>query len=346
MNVSTEPSLLIDVLKGVSRSFYLSMRVLPRALRAPVGVAYLLARAADTLADTSAAAPDVRIALLHRFRACLFGEGDKAQIKTIQAALSDQLTHEKERELLQRLPEVFALLDTLSSDDRQLIVSVVETLTDGMCFDLETFPSETAGKVIALNVDDELDQYTYWVAGCVGEFWTRQSYLHVPTLNQCYMQTSIEQGVQFGKALQLTNILRDLPRDLRIGRCYLPNDALTSAGLTPEMLMSPENSQQAHFLLVQYMQLALDYYASAEAYVLTIPASYRRLRLAALWPSLIGLATLGCLSRSECWLDPQVTIKVERRWVYRMIWRSLWQVGNDQKLKAWFAELRNGVILR
>ena len=42
---------LKDVLKGVSRSFYLTIRVLPKALREPVGLAYLLARAGDTIAD-------------------------------------------------------------------------------------------------------------------------------------------------------------------------------------------------------------------------------------------------------------------------------------------------------
>ena len=45
-------NLLEGLLKGVSRSFYLTLRVLPANLRQPVGLAYLLARAADTIADT------------------------------------------------------------------------------------------------------------------------------------------------------------------------------------------------------------------------------------------------------------------------------------------------------
>src|ERR1041385_7652516 len=44
--------LLTDLLKQVSRSFYLTMRVLPAAIRSQIGVAYLLARATDTIADT------------------------------------------------------------------------------------------------------------------------------------------------------------------------------------------------------------------------------------------------------------------------------------------------------
>src|SRR5512132_3171815 len=43
----------LDLLRDVSRSFYLSIRLLPAALRLPVGVAYLLARATDTVADSA-----------------------------------------------------------------------------------------------------------------------------------------------------------------------------------------------------------------------------------------------------------------------------------------------------
>ena len=45
--------LLSTLLKKVSRSFYLSMAILPNQLRLPISLAYLIARAADTIADTS-----------------------------------------------------------------------------------------------------------------------------------------------------------------------------------------------------------------------------------------------------------------------------------------------------
>ena len=38
----------LELLRPVSRSFYLSIRLLPRALRQPVALAYLLARTSDT----------------------------------------------------------------------------------------------------------------------------------------------------------------------------------------------------------------------------------------------------------------------------------------------------------
>ena len=49
----------------------------------------------------------------------------------------------------------------------------------------------------------------------------------------------IADGIRFGKGLQLVNILRDLPADLKNGRCYLPLEKLETARLLPETLLSP-----------------------------------------------------------------------------------------------------------
>ena len=52
MNPELKDVLLHDLLKRVSRSFYLTLTVLPRTIRTQIGLAYLFARAADTIADT------------------------------------------------------------------------------------------------------------------------------------------------------------------------------------------------------------------------------------------------------------------------------------------------------
>ena len=60
-------------LRGVSRSFYLSIRLLPAALRRPIAVAYLLARATDTVADTAALPADARRDLLETLTTAIEG---------------------------------------------------------------------------------------------------------------------------------------------------------------------------------------------------------------------------------------------------------------------------------
>ena len=58
-------------------------------------------------------------------------------------------------------------------------------------------------------------------------------------------------GVRFGKALQMTNVLRDVPTDLRIGRCYIPEEWIQDVGLTPLDLMDPANGAAARPALVR-----------------------------------------------------------------------------------------------
>ena len=212
--------LLGPLLKGVSRSFYLTLSVLPAGMRDPVGVAYLLARAADTIADTSLIPPEQRLELLLSLRASVNGTTtDDASIRRIAVEVANQQTQSDEKVLLESLDDALAVLAQLDDADRAAVRGIVTTLTEGMEFDLRTFPDERSGRVAALRTLDDLDRYTYLVAGCVGEFWTKMTYAHVPGALNGDPATLMENGVRFGKALQMVNVLRDCGKDLRIGRC-------------------------------------------------------------------------------------------------------------------------------
>ncbi len=335
INQAERQQLFIDILKGVSRSFYLTLRVLPNSVREPIGLAYLLARAADTLADTTVLPNDKRLNYLHCFKSYISNPNAAGGCDVIQTALQGTLENQDESRLLELLPQLFALFASQPEADKNLIRQVVNTLTDGMVFDLQTFPPEESGEIKALQQATELDHYTYMVAGCVGEFWTEISIAHNKALSHWDAEKQTGLGVQFGKGLQMTNILRDLPRDLRIGRCYLPQAWLNQHQLSVEQLLDKSNSSKAMPLLQQGVVVAEQHFAAAEQYVLAIPRRCIRLRLAALWPLLIGLATLEKLSASEDWLDTETTIKVERRWVYRMMLKSILLVCSNSALSRW-----------
>ena len=66
--------LLTDLLKAVSRSFYLTMRVLPGGVRPQIGLAYLLARTTDTIADTELVPVEKRLRALGELRGRILGE--------------------------------------------------------------------------------------------------------------------------------------------------------------------------------------------------------------------------------------------------------------------------------
>jgi len=342
--------LLTDLLRGISRSFYLTLRVLPSQLREPISVAYLLARAADTLADTEIVSADRRCDALHHLRGQLQSDApSRAVLERLQIGFTGQLDHACENELLAVLPQLFDLLARQTAPDRSMIRKVVLTLTEGMVSDLESFPvSKSSGAVVsALERGDQLDRYTYLVAGCVGEFWTDMSIAHIDVLQRWHsnQEKYSQLGIRFGKGLQLTNILRDVPRDLKIGRCYLPQAWLDEAGLTAGDLMNVANSAVARPLLVRGIHHALEHYAAAEQYVVALPRRCVRLRLAAVWPMLIGLKTLAQLSRQPNWLEAGVVCKVERQWVYCMMLLSFGAVFSNFVLKRWCAHLRQSVSL-
>ncbi len=337
--------LLSDVLKRVSRSFYLSIRALPAGMREPVAVAYLLARAADTIADTRALPPSQRLERLLAFRAQVEGLASREAIGSIVAGIGERAdgASPAETALLGSIGRVFDLLEALPEADREQVRWVVATLTRGMELDLTTFPSEDSGTVAALKTPEELDCYTYLVAGCVGEFWTSVAMAHQSRLSDWDAGRMSALGVRFGKALQLTNVLRDVPRDLRTGRCYLPESDLARVGLAPAGLLDPANAERVRPVLTPWIRAALEHFEAAESYLLAAPRRCLRLRLAALWPIVLGLATLEILARNDAWLDPARPSRVKRRWVYGMMARSLLAAPSDTLLRFWIRRLRRKV---
>ena len=329
-----------DLLRGVSRSFYLTIRVLPRPVRGPIQLAYLLARAADTIADTGALPSSTRLEHLTGFSEWLTNPRVERPPVLSATAKMQSPREDPETELLQAVPRLFDQLDEMSEDDRRNVQRTVNTLIHGMEFDLTTFPNPDSGRIGALDTIDDLDRYTYLVAGCVGEFWTDVMIAHVLAVREWDRERMVVIGVRFGKALQMTNIIRDVPKDLRAGRCYLPSEMLESVGLAPEDLLSPDASENARPVLADLMRRALEFYGSAEEYVVATPRRSARLRLAMIWPILIGLATLHLLMRSPNWLDPDTRIRVSRRWVYWMMIRSVPCAWSNALFTSWTKSLR------
>lgn len=303
--------LIGPLLQAVSRSFYLTLRVLPAPIRPQISLAYLLARATDTIADTDTVPRAKRIGLLREFQSLtrVPALGPLAESQALPA----------ERVLLERLEECLALLDTFTAVDRQLIQQLLTTIITGQIFDLETFPG---APLVAIADDAALDQYTYRVAGCVGEFWTQMCQAHLPGMENL----SVTAGVRFGKGLQLVNILRDTPRDYAIGRCYLPvRNPLDPAELQP--------------VYSKWLDVAGAHLDAGWQYTLTIPASQKRLRLACVWPLWIGVKTLTRLRHANP-LDAGSRVKVARAEVYGIMAQSILRAGNAAALDKIYQRLR------
>jgi farnesyl-diphosphate farnesyltransferase len=352
MQISKLPT---NLLRATSRSFYLTLRVLPARVRPQIGLAYLLARTTDTIADTELIPLAQRLDALKQFRERILGQ-NAAPLNFGELARHQALP--AEQALLEKVEDSLAQLQTLSPADLKLVRNVLTTIISGQELDLRRFAgsarvpraicgvapqtspqhvssNETYGatpsaaretralpKIIALETEAELEDYIYRVAGCVGGFWTKICRAHLFAKAKLDDELLLTNGIRFGKGLQLVNILRDLPADLRNGRCYLPADKLLEAGLQPADLLSPANEAKFLPLFRECLNKAESHLAAGWAYTNSLPFGQVRVRLACAWPILIGVGTIERL-RAASVLELQQGIKISRsevRWI--LLWSA------------------------
>ena len=341
---SEETALIRNLLKSVSRSFHLSLIVLPRPVRGQMALAYLFCRAADTIADTRILPYHERLPALRAFRTKFQEESpSRIGIDPLQQMMQHQLSQvsEGERQLLLHLHDCFRIYGRLSSGDQCLVKNLVLTLTRGMEMDLTSFRGDTPADVSALPDMASLDQYTYYVAGVVGEFWTTlcTANLRALRIHRNKQRLSVL-GRRFGQGLQLTNILRDVGKDLQCGRCYLPAEELQRLGLQARDLLDPTLLPRVRPLIVRLIDYTLEHLDHASYYVQLLPRRALRVRLSCMWPLLFAVQTLEEVCRSEGLLSHQERVKISRQAVYCTILRSLWCLVFPARFPHYYASLR------
>ena len=326
--------LLGDLLKAASRSFYLSLRVLPAAVRPQIGLAYLLARTTDTVADTELVSVQGRLDALEALRGRILGEtsgvldfGDLTQGCALPA----------EKILLERVEETLRLLGQIPEPDRCLVQEVLRVITSGQELDLKRFANAGPHSIVALETEADLDDYTYRVAGCVGEFWTRICRLHLFPDARPDDEALLRNGVRFGKGLQLVNILRDIPRDLRKGRCYLPGHRWLGGTESRGPPFRCGDERRLRPLYNQWLAVAESHLAAGWDYTNALPRRQLRVRLACAWPILFGIGTLRLLRR-ENMLDDTRRVKISRAQIRSVIARSILLYPWPSAWRAQFAQ--------
>ena len=341
---SWEFFLLHDVLKKVSRSFYLTLAILPDPVSRQVALAYLFARAADTIADTGQVDRSARLLCLQQFKSQFLRENlSFDEIGAVQTMMAPLQSHLGERTLLENLEPCFHMLQTFSSEDQDAIRNLLPILIGGMEMDLTVFPGDHQSTLTALSTMAELDKYVYAVAGCVGEYWTDMMFAHLPSMRHWDRESKVRIGIRFGKALQLTNILKDLPKDLRRGRCYIPLSELEQVGLQPKDLLDKRNLKKLAPVIKRLVGVTLAHMDQGWFYTLSIPRLEVRLRLACMWPNLIGLRTLQVLTTEGNLLDPDARHKVSRWQVYRIVFSTGLTAASTYVGTSYFGHFRKSL---
>ncbi len=317
------------ILRSVSRSFYLSIRFLPLQLRDPIALAYLLARTTDTVADTSRIPATVRMEALKALSDGIQGKASRELVINQVAAFLPLQENAAERTLLDSLPDWLEWFEQTGRADRDDIRAVLEKITHGQMLDLHRF--DNPAEVRALQTAADLDEYTYLVAGCVGEFWTRLCFRHLSDFASLIQDEMLALGRRYGMALQLINVLRDAGTDLRAGRCYFPEDELGAVDLTATQILSDSDRFQP--IYQRWMEKAQDGLACGMQYSRAI--WNRRVRAATVLPALIGARTLALLRKAGTSALHQ-TIKVPRRKVRTIILSLAIHLASKSKIDAIF----------
>ena len=267
--------------EAAGTSFYWAMRLLPADRRHGMYAVYAFCREVDDIADDLAATPDEKQRALVAWH---------DEVEAIYAG--------RPRHLVARALSEPVARYAMRRDDFHAII-------DGMEMD-------AAADIRAPDLTT-LDLYCGRVAGAVG-------HLSVHVFGDASADAH-EVADSLGRALQLTNILRDLDEDAQRGRLYLPREILERHGIRSaepiEVLRHPALPAACRDVAA----IAQEHFADAERAMAR--CSRRAMRPAAVMGAFYR-AMLGALLRSE--------------------WRDLGQrVGLSKPQKLWLV-LRHGLI--
>jgi farnesyl-diphosphate farnesyltransferase len=207
-----------DLLQKTSRTFALTIPLLPQPTRDEVGIAYLLFRIIDTFEDAPLWTPRRRVEALKRFVDVLQSEPGASMALVEECAATPPVSHAGYLELLAKMPAVLKRFAALQAPARASIRRHVASSAEGMArFVLRV---DADGR-LTLDTIEELRDYCYTVAGIVGAMLTELYLLGRLQLVRVARELQ-SRAVPFGEGLQLVNILKDVKADAAVGRVFLP----------------------------------------------------------------------------------------------------------------------------
>jgi farnesyl-diphosphate farnesyltransferase len=295
-----------EILPAVSRTFALSIRVLPGALGRAVLAAYLLCRIADTLEDEPALPAGAKAALLDELQRCFDDAGAAEAFPTRVANLTGEPAHVR---LTRHTDLVFVLYRSLAPAVRVHVRRWVGEMIAGMRKFVLLYPHG-----IRIQSVDEYKEYCYYVAGTVGYLLTDLWHEHASSIGEGRYRVLRERCRAFAEALQTVNILKDVATDVeRENSIYIPEELLRRHGSSHAQILSPDRLCGTREALATLVQLAWHDLDGARSYLLLIPRRAVSIRLFCVLPLLFAYATLRDLTASAEALARRETVKISRR---------------------------------
>ena len=325
------------ILPGVSRTFALTIPVLPGRLAGVVTNAYLLCRIADTIEDDPGLDEGQKEQFHRRFLSVIKGEEDAGEFA---AALSPLLSPEvlpDEKDLVSNAAKVIRVMHGFTDREQEALTRCLTI----MCTGMPKFQRNSSLR--GLRDLTELGGYCYVVAGVVGEMLTDLFCIHCPELVSKRVELR-RLAVSFGQGLQMTNILKDIWDDRRGGRCWLPRSMFAGQRLQVEQLEAFHRTHAFAAGMNSLIAVTHRHLQNALEYTCHIPAREAGIRRFCLWGLGLAVMTLQKLHQ-----NPQFTsgdqVKISRRTVRATILATNLLLSSNRGLQWLFRMATTGLPL-
>ncbi|MFB9219933.1 squalene/phytoene synthase family protein [Kurthia sibirica] len=191
------------ILKATSRTFFIPITFLEKDMKTTVAMAYLCMRAIDEIEDHEAIPVEEKADMLRKTAALL-------KVQPFDSVAYADVIHSYH----DILPEVTLRLH----DWLYLTPEGIRTQVAASCAEMAEGMAKWALKQWVCHTREDLDDYTYYVAGLVGvmlsDVWRWGAGI----------ETDRELAIGYGRGLQAVNILRNQEEDAARGVNYMPDD--------------------------------------------------------------------------------------------------------------------------
>ena len=305
-NSQTDLAYQKAILSSVSRTFALTIPLLPPIIEKVVGNTYLLCRIVDTIEDAAELTPEAKKNLSALFLDVVL---ERAPVESFVELCLDALknySNHDELDLIAHTPTVLRILHTCSSHDQEAVSRCVSIMSEGM--------SRFHGRQTKAGLKDlsEFEDYCYVVAGVVGELLTSIFRHYSPQFSK-NIQGHENLAIAFGQALQMTNILKDSPEDRARGVSW-----------------KPANLSQLDLLQIAYQKLS-----DSLTYILLIPKEEVGMRRFCLLAFGLAVLTLDKLAAGDHF-ERQEDIKLSRNTVWFFYGFTKIAAGSNGLIKSFF----------
>lgn len=299
---------VFEAVPRVSRTFALSIDLLEEPMASWVATGYLLCRTADTVEDDPGLDPRERAALLETFDATLDPDrdADVDQFLAEVAAVRPDADG-PDWAVLRRTDRTLRVLRSFDPSVQAAMRGVTREMATGMA-DVLARHADSGG--LRLSTVDELEEYCWYVAGTVGELFTK--------LLDCHAEgdgpdPDPADARSFALLLQLVNVAKDVRADWEEeNNVYLPGEWLAAEGITHEDVADPSETAAVARVVRRVVDHAAAHADGARRYLRTIPAEAGLLEAAAL-PYLLAMGTIRELrGRTVDAVEQSEAVKLER----------------------------------